>query len=71
MTVLQETGRTLDDIRAYVDAHPEMQRPAWTIPHHHGVIGTAANFAKQVAALMDADGKGGRLRKLQKVAAVF
>ena len=69
--VLQETGRTLDDIRAYVAAHPEMQRPAWKISHTKGVIGTAANFVKQVAALMDADEKGGRLRKLQKVAAMF
>jgi predicted nucleotide-binding protein (sugar kinase/HSP70/actin superfamily) len=69
--VLQETGRTLDDIRAYVEAHPEMQRPAWNITHHKGVVGTAANFVKQVAALMDADAKGGRLRKLQKVAAMF
>jgi len=48
-----------------------MQRPAWTIPHCKGVVGTAANFVKQVAALMDADAKGGRLRKLQKVAALF
>jgi hypothetical protein len=69
--VLDETGRTLDDIRAYVAAHPEMQRPAWKIAHTKGVVGTAANFVKQVAALMDADEKGGRLRKLQKVAAMF
>src|SRR6266403_1694952 len=53
--VLQETGRTLDDMRAYVAAHPEMQRPAWKISHTKGVVGTAANFVKQVAALMDAD----------------
>jgi predicted nucleotide-binding protein (sugar kinase/HSP70/actin superfamily) len=69
--VLQETGRSLEEIRAYVEAHPGMQRPAWKIPHHKGVIGTAANFVKQVAALMDADAKGGRLRTLQKVAAMF
>jgi predicted nucleotide-binding protein (sugar kinase/HSP70/actin superfamily) len=69
--VLEETGRTLDEIRAYVEAHPDMQRPAWNIPHSKGVVGTAALFVKQVAALMDADEKGGRLRKLQKVAAMF
>ena len=34
--VLQETGRSLEDIRAYVAAHPEMQRPAWKISHHQG-----------------------------------
>jgi predicted nucleotide-binding protein (sugar kinase/HSP70/actin superfamily) len=69
--VLQETGHTLDDIRTYVETHPEMQRPSWQIPHHKGVIGTAANFVKQVAALMETNSKGGKLRKLQKVAAMF
>jgi predicted nucleotide-binding protein (sugar kinase/HSP70/actin superfamily) len=69
--VLQETGRTLDEIRAYVDAHPEMKRPAWKIPHHKGVIGTAANFVRQAATLMDAEEKAGKLRKLRKVAAVL
>jgi predicted nucleotide-binding protein (sugar kinase/HSP70/actin superfamily) len=69
--VLQETGRTLDEIRAYVEVHPEMKRPTWKITHYKGVVGTAANFAKQVAALMDAEEKGGKLRKLQKVAGVF
>ena len=69
--VLQETRRTLDEIRAYVEAHPEMKSPAWKILHHKGVVGTAANFAKQVAALMDAEANGGKLRKLQKVAAIF
>jgi len=69
--VLQETGRTLDEIRAYVDAHPEMRRPAWNIAHHKGVVGTAANFVKHVAALMDAEEKGGKVRKLSKVAAMF
>jgi hypothetical protein len=48
-----------------------MQRPAWTIAHHKGVVGTAANFVKQVATLMDAEGKGGGWRKLQRVAAMF
>jgi predicted nucleotide-binding protein (sugar kinase/HSP70/actin superfamily) len=68
--VLEETGRTLDDIRAYVEAHPEMLRPAWKIPHHKGVVGTAALFVKQVAALMDADAKSGRVQKLQRAAAM-
>jgi predicted nucleotide-binding protein (sugar kinase/HSP70/actin superfamily) len=69
--VLQETGHTLDDIRAYVEAHPEMQRPSWQITHHQGVVGTAANFVKQVATLMDANSRYGKLRKVQRVAAMF
>jgi predicted nucleotide-binding protein (sugar kinase/HSP70/actin superfamily) len=69
--VLAETGRSLDDIHAYVASHPEMRRPAWHIPHTKGIVGTAAHFVKQVAARMDADAKGGRLRKFQQVAAVL
>jgi predicted nucleotide-binding protein (sugar kinase/HSP70/actin superfamily) len=69
--VLQETGHTLDDIRAYVEAHPEMQRPSWQIAHHKGIVGTAANLVKQVATLMDKQANGGKRRQLQKVAAMF
>jgi predicted nucleotide-binding protein (sugar kinase/HSP70/actin superfamily) len=69
--VLEETGHTLDDIRAYVEAHPEMQRPSWQIPHQKGVVGTAASFVKQVAALIDGNATCGKFRKLQKVAAMF
>jgi predicted nucleotide-binding protein (sugar kinase/HSP70/actin superfamily) len=53
---LAKTGRTLDELRAYVDAHPELKRPTCVVPKHDGVIGRAANFVLHVADTMDAQG---------------
>jgi len=53
---LEKAGRTLDELRAYVDAHPEMKRPTYIVPKADGVCGRAANFVLHVAALMDAQG---------------
>ena len=46
---LAKSGLTLDQCRAYVDAHPEMKRPLYHVPHHKGVVGTAANFVLHIA----------------------
>ncbi len=55
--VLQRTGYTLDELRAYVDAHPEMKRPMYQFPRQNPeVVGTGANFALHVAERMQADG---------------
>src|SRR5262249_40034991 len=37
--VLRSTGNSLDDIRSYVEDHPELKRPFYKIPHQHGVAG--------------------------------
>jgi predicted nucleotide-binding protein (sugar kinase/HSP70/actin superfamily) len=50
--VLSETGRTLDEVRAYAEEHPELQDPLYKVPHAKGVIGTAANFVVHVDQLM-------------------
>lgn len=50
--VLARTGLTLDDCRAFVDAHPEMKRPMYKVPHHKGVVGVAANFVLHIAERM-------------------
>jgi len=50
--VLEETGLTLDQVREYQDAHPELQSALYKVPHHKGIIGSAANFAKHVSELM-------------------
>jgi predicted nucleotide-binding protein (sugar kinase/HSP70/actin superfamily) len=47
--VLARTRLTLDDVRAFVDAHPEMKRATYRIPHGDAV-GTAANLVLHVAA---------------------
>ena len=47
---LENTGLTLDDCRRYVDEHPELKRPMYTVPHTKGVIGIAANLVHHIAA---------------------
>jgi predicted nucleotide-binding protein (sugar kinase/HSP70/actin superfamily) len=54
--VLSATGRTLDELRAYVDAHPEMKRATYVVPKHDDLAGRAANFARHVAERMAAEG---------------
>ncbi len=49
---LSKTGYTLDDIKAYVDEHPELKRPFYHIPHYKGMIGVAARFIRHVGERM-------------------
>jgi predicted nucleotide-binding protein (sugar kinase/HSP70/actin superfamily) len=51
---LEKAGLTLDQCRSYVDAHPEMKRPLYHVPHHKGVVGSAANFVFHIAEKMAA-----------------
>jgi hypothetical protein len=53
--VLSETGRTLDELRAYVDEHPKLKHALYKFPHRHGLAGTAAQFAWHVNDLMKKD----------------
>src|SRR3990170_360972 len=50
--VLARTGLTLDDCRAYVDAHPDLKRPFYHIPHYKGMIGVSAGFVRHVRERM-------------------
>jgi predicted nucleotide-binding protein (sugar kinase/HSP70/actin superfamily) len=52
-TVLQWTGRSLDDIRAFVADHRELRRPFYHVPHSEGIAGTAAQFVLHVNDLMN------------------
>ncbi|MGH9488817.1 MAG: hypothetical protein ACRD04_14680 [Terriglobales bacterium] len=47
--VLQQTGVSLADVRAYAEAHPELRRPFYHVPHRPGVTGTAAQFVLLVS----------------------
>ena len=49
---LAATRRSLDDIRRYVDEHPELRRATYHVPHRAGVAGVAANFVLHVSDLM-------------------
>jgi predicted nucleotide-binding protein (sugar kinase/HSP70/actin superfamily) len=52
--VLKNIGKPLDELKSYVDGHPEMKRALYPVPKYKGVIGTAANFAVHVAEKMGA-----------------
>jgi hypothetical protein len=54
---LESTGRTLEEIRGYVEEHPELKSPMYKVPHCEGVVGAAANFVRHVAELMKAENK--------------
>ncbi len=41
---LKQTGKSMNEIRAYIDEHPELKRPFYHVPHREGVAGTAAQF---------------------------
>jgi hypothetical protein len=51
-TVLENIGKSADDLHAYVNDHPEMQRALYKVPKYKGLIGTAANFAVHIAEKM-------------------
>src|SRR5204862_8364367 len=46
---LQLTGLTLDEVRAYVDAHPELTRATYRVPADGRAAGTAARLVLHVA----------------------
>jgi predicted nucleotide-binding protein (sugar kinase/HSP70/actin superfamily) len=45
---LKSTGKSLQDIRGYIDENPELKRPFYHVPHREGVAGTAAQFILHV-----------------------
>jgi predicted nucleotide-binding protein (sugar kinase/HSP70/actin superfamily) len=49
---LEKAGLTLDECRVFVDAHSEMKRPMYKVPHTKGVVGGSANFVLHIADRM-------------------
>ena len=47
---LEANSLTLDQCRAWVEAHPESKKPLYQVPHTKGVVGQAANFVYHIAA---------------------
>lgn len=62
--VLQSTGKSLEEIREYVDEHRELKRPFYKVPHREGIAGTAAQFVLHVSDRMD---KSTRFQKRSRV----
>jgi hypothetical protein len=52
---LKSSGKNLNEIRQYVDDHPELKRPFYHVPHREGVAGTAAQFIQHVSDRIDKD----------------
>ncbi|MBK5291567.1 MAG: activator of (R)-2-hydroxyglutaryl-CoA dehydratase [Acidobacteriia bacterium] len=47
--VLAKIGMSVDDLKQFVEEHPETKRPMYEVPHCEGVVGVAANFALHIA----------------------
>ena len=54
---LKATGKRLDDIKEYIEDHPELKRPFYQVPHREGVAGTAAQFILHVSDRIDRSGR--------------
>jgi predicted nucleotide-binding protein (sugar kinase/HSP70/actin superfamily) len=52
---LKSTGKSLQEIHAYIEDHPELKRPFYHVPHREGVAGTAAQFILHVSDRIDRD----------------
>ena len=50
--VLQKIGKTQEELRSFVDQHPELSSALYHVPKYKGVVGTAANFSVHVAEKM-------------------
>jgi len=50
--ILESTGRSLDEIRDYIDEHPELKKPMYLLPKDPEVVGTAANLVLHVNDLI-------------------
>ncbi|HAY32636.1 MAG TPA: activator of (R)-2-hydroxyglutaryl-CoA dehydratase [Ignavibacteria bacterium] len=53
---LEKTGYTLEEIKAYVEAHADLQKPFTKISHRKGIAGMGANFILDVSDLMKKEG---------------
>jgi hypothetical protein len=65
--ILDETGTTLEEVRAFVDEHPEMKQATYKYGHQKGCVGVAANFVAHAAERMKAEGVKTEKRELVAV----
>ena len=52
---LNATGKSMHEIREYIEEHPELKRPFYHVPHREGVAGTAAQFVLHVSDRINRD----------------
>jgi hypothetical protein len=58
---LATTGKSLDEIRRFVDAHPALRRSLYQVPHRAGVTGTAAAFVLHVSDVIEGRARFSRM----------
>jgi predicted nucleotide-binding protein (sugar kinase/HSP70/actin superfamily) len=66
---LDETGYSMDEIKAYVEANDYLQRPFYKVGHRKGIVGIAANFVLDVAGKMKKEGIKPVVSKSEEIAA--
>jgi len=66
---LKSTGKSLQEIREYIEEHPELKRPFYDVPHREGVAGTAAQFILHVSDRIDRDTRLWKRARVPGVAA--
>jgi predicted nucleotide-binding protein (sugar kinase/HSP70/actin superfamily) len=52
---LAQTGRSIEEVRAFVAGRPQLRSALYHVPRTAGIAGTAANFVLHVARLMTAE----------------
>ncbi len=53
---LDETGFSLEEIKAYINANEYLQKPFYRVSHRKGIVGVAANFIMDVTDKMKKEG---------------
>ena len=53
---LDKTDFSIEEIRAFIESHKELQSPFFHITHRKGIIGTGANFILDAAEMMKKEG---------------
>ncbi len=66
---LKSTGKSLQEIRAYIDEHPELKRPFYHVPHREGVADTAAQFVLHVNDRINRDTRFWKRARVPGIAA--
>jgi len=66
---LKSTGKSLQEIREYIEEHPELKRPFYHVPLHEGVAGTAAQFILHVSDRIDRDTRFWKRARVPGIAA--
>jgi len=65
---LKSTGKSLEQIRTYIEEHPELKRPFYHVPHREGVAGTAAQFILHVSDRINRDTRFWRRARVPGIA---